>query len=62
MKRGSVIRVTIDGSSVVGVIDSATNWGTNDAPNWYIQYHRSDNMMPCYYKQALDGGTLELLS
>lgn len=46
-----------------GVVEKATNWGTVDKPNWYIEF-KHDNESPIaaypnaygYYKQELDFG------
>lgn len=45
--------------NIFGFVDSAVNWGTEEKPDWYIEFHdRPHN--PYYWKQGQDGGTLTI--
>jgi len=61
-------KITIDHPTVGkldGVVQSATNWGTDTDPDWYIEYTCTSPARyagSCYWKQKQDGGVLVLRS
>jgi hypothetical protein len=49
--------ITLGSITRHGVVKSAQNYGTDQAPNWYVEL--DDNRHgPVYWKQASDGGTI----
>jgi hypothetical protein len=55
IERGDRITVKHRTGSYSGVVDSATNWGTQDAENWYVEF-TDDRGGAHYWKQQIDGG------
>src|SRR5262249_23133221 len=77
IKKGDTVRITCGSVVIEGVVDAASNWGSAEKPNWYLQYtitktnqfrYRSygengTNIgMPGYWKQGSDGGSAEVIA
>lgn len=55
---GDRIRINCKGSVCTGTVTQADNWGRRSG--WYIQFVHGDGR-PGYWKQGVDGGTVEKL-
>jgi len=58
------IIIRSQGGVYPGSVLSAENYGTDTEPNWYIEFHHENPNRSGgpygYWKQAIDGGTLEI--
>jgi hypothetical protein len=68
IKKGDIVKITNQNIAVEGKVDSAINYGTDDNPNWYIEIkvtrgitHNTPIGMAAYWKQQIDGGTVEMI-
>lgn len=68
--KGKRVIIRAQGCVIHGTILSANNWGTREKPNWYIEYtiDESRSSRPRqysgnygYWKQGVDGGTVEFV-
>ena len=58
MKQGDRIHIYPQG--LIGTVISASNYGTDKTPNWYIEM-QDDHYGYAYWKQLPDGGYVEVL-
>lgn len=56
---GERIRVSSQGFTRSGIVQSAKNYGRAGQSDWYIEFLSDDG--PCYWKEGIDGGTVEIL-
>lgn len=61
IRRGDEVRIVDEnGREVRGWVESAVNCGVDHDENWYIVL-RDKYGVPWYWKQGIDGGTIEIL-
>lgn len=60
--KGERVAITCAGRRVVGVVLSAWNEARpGSGPNWYVEITRESDGGYGYWKQRIDGGTIEVL-
>lgn len=57
LDRGTKVTIKAHGITVKGEVLTADNWGSDTAPNWYIELRDTNNQYR-YWKQDSDGGQL----
>lgn len=61
IKKGDIVKITCNGVWTECEVRSTTNWGTDDSPNWYIECVSTLSGLAAYWKQQIDGGTVEMV-
>ena len=67
INKGDTVRITTPDAWVEGIVISASNYGSDEEPNWYIELNGcagSNEFVSSgytYWKQKQDGGTVELI-
>lgn len=59
---GDIITFEFHGRLFTGEVISASNYGEQDDPDWYIEWKNEVNDRYGYWKQKLDGGNGKLVS
>lgn len=66
LKKGQKFIIRVSGRVIHGVAINGDNWGTEEEPNWYIEFNHAVSPTQGggvggygYYKQKFDGGTVE---
>lgn len=66
IKKGMRVRITSTDAAtgypitVTGTVKSATNWGSENNPDWYIEL-TADGIGYMYWKQGVDGGSVSVI-
>jgi len=55
---GDTVKITAQGTTRTGVIDSVSNYGSDEQSDFYIEL-TSTQHGAVYWKQSIDGGTVE---
>lgn len=56
------VKITLpNGSEYFGMVRTAINYGTEDEPNWYIEFTDIRTSKYAYWKQCPDGGVVEIV-
>jgi len=62
IEKGDIIKIRCQGRVIRGLVDSAVNWAMPDEPdNWYIEFFSVDIDGVGYWKQGIDGGSVEVI-
>jgi hypothetical protein len=59
--RGKKVHITVGRLVYEGTVLSASNWGTESEPNWYIEFSDERDGQYRYYKQQFDKGEVKFM-